>query len=143
MWLAGSAGPAPLTGLTVSSVLVAQGEPPLLAGLVAPLSDLAAAVCAPAATFVVHVLADGHQRLAKHFSGELPAPAEMLSTTASAHGPVLNAVAERLACRTLRWREFGWSILVEAEIEDVTAAKGGRGLAWYRGVFIPIWQKAP
>ena len=42
IWLAGNVdeGPSP-TGLTVSSVLISQGEPPFLAGLVTPTSDLA------------------------------------------------------------------------------------------------------
>ena len=141
VWLAGDASSGVLTGLTVSSVLVAQGEPPLVAGLVAPLSDLAEAVRTAGAGFVVHVLADGHQRLAKHFSGELPAPADLLSTTTSPYGPVLDAVAERLCCRTRKCSEFGWSTLVEAEIEDITTAAAGRGLAWYRGAFIAIVQK--
>lgn len=141
VWLAGEAGPGPLIGLTVSSVVLAQGEPPLLGGLVGPLTDLAEVIRHPGDPFVVHILADGHQRLAKHFSGELPAPADLLAAEPSAHGPLLKAAGERLLCRTRVCREFGWSLLVEAEIEDLSAPAQGAGLAWYRGDFVRLPPK--
>jgi flavin reductase (DIM6/NTAB) family NADH-FMN oxidoreductase RutF len=138
VWLAGAAGPGPLVGLTVSSVLLAQGQPPLLGGLVGPLTDLAEAISGAGAAFVVHVLADGHQRLAKHFSGELPAPADLLAAEPSPHGPLLKVVSERLLCRTRASQEFGWSLFVEAEIEHVTPPAPAAGLAWYRGDFVRL-----
>lgn len=135
VWLAGPTADGPLCGLTVSSVLIAQGRPPQLAGLVSPESDLAEAICKPGGRFVVHLLGAAHRRLAQHFSGELPAPAGQLQAEASAHGPVLKAVDDRLACRCLSWKDFGWSVLVEAEVDAVTGGPARAGLAWYHGSY--------
>lgn len=135
VWLTGEVGAGPLTGLTVSSLFLAQGEPPLVAGLVSAESDLAEALSTPGQGFTVHVLDARHKRLAQHFSGQLPAPAEQLAVQPSEHGPLLEAVAERLACRTLASRPFGWSVLVEASVERVQGARAGHGLAWYHGAF--------
>lgn len=135
VWLSGEAGPGALLGLTVSSLVLAQGEPPMLAGLLAPGSELAETVCVTGARFVVHLLRDGDQRLAQHFSGELPAPAEQLVTQPSGYGPVLSQVTDRLACRCLAWHDFGWSLLVQAQVDEVTVGPARPGLAWYHGAF--------
>lgn len=136
----GSAGPgsgsAAIAGLTVSSVLLGQGAPPMLAGLVSPASDFADALAAsPSGRFVVHVLGGTHRRLAQHFAGELPAPEDLLVTKHSAYGPVLEAVADRALCQMTASKPFGWSLLVEAEVEGTEVGRPGRGLAWYHGAF--------
>ncbi|MGH9106245.1 MAG: flavin reductase family protein [Acidimicrobiales bacterium] len=130
----GTAGAGPV-GLTISSVLLGQGQPPVLAGLVSPTSDLAALLRPPSARFVVHVLGAAHRRLAQHFSGDLPAPEEMLAVLGSPHGPLLQAVGDRLLCRTTSTKPLGWSVLVEAEVDEVQAGAAGRGLAWYHGAY--------
>ncbi len=136
VWLAGDVdGRAPLTGLTVSSVLMSQGEPPLLAGLVTPSSDLADLLGHSSDRFVVHVLGAAHRRLAQHFAGDLAAPAELLVASNSTHGPLLEAVADRVLCRTTSVKPFGWSLLVEAEMEGLQVADAGKGLALYHGAF--------
>ncbi len=136
VWLAGPVQDgAPLTGLTVSSVLVSQGEPPLVAGLVSPSSDLADMLGNSSDRFVVHLLGGSHRRLAQHFSGDLPAPAELLAATGSLHGPLLAAVGDRALCRTTSIEPFGWSLLVEAEVEGLEVAEAGQGLAFYHGAF--------
>jgi flavin reductase (DIM6/NTAB) family NADH-FMN oxidoreductase RutF len=136
VWLAGDVdGEARLTGLTVSSVLMGQGEPPVLAGLVTPTSDLADMLGHPSARFVVHLLGAAHRRLAQHFAGDLPAPAELLGARPSIHGPQLTAVADRVLCRTTSVKPFGWSLLVEAEVEGLQVAAAGQGLALYHGNF--------
>ena len=117
IWLAGgAAGEAPV-GLTVSSLVVGQGEPPVLAGVISLSTDLADAVSVASAEFVVHLVGAGQRRLAQHFAGELPAPPELLATTLSPHGPVLetgsSAALPRASLlagpyssrpRSLRWR---------------------------------------
>lgn len=130
----GPPGPGEWAGLTVSSVLMAQGEPPRLAGLIGPDTDLADELQA-AGAFVVHVLDDRHRRLAQHFAGLLPAPDADLAAEATPHGPHLRAVDDRLDCRVQRCADFGWSLLVEAVIEESTlgTTATGPGLAWYRG----------
>ncbi len=123
-------------GLTVSSTFLSQGEPAMLAGLVSTTSELGDILAeSPSGRFVVHVLGAAHRRLAQHFAGELPAPAELLVTTPSAHGPVLEAVPDRIYCRLTTSRPFGWSLLVEAEVERTEVGEAGKGLAWYHGAF--------
>ena len=74
----------PPVGLTVSSVVLSQGAPPMLAGLISPASDFADVLTASASgRFVVQLLGSGHRRLAQHFAGELPAPEELLLTRPS------------------------------------------------------------
>jgi hypothetical protein len=76
--------------------------------------------------------------LAQHFSGELPAPPELLVTEASAHGPVLGAVKDRVYCRTTSTKAFGWSLLVEAEVEEAEVGTSVNALAWCRGAYRAI-----
>ena len=136
VWLASGDGPeADPVGLTVSSVLVAQGEPPMLAGLVTPSSDLADTLAGGSQRFVVHLLGATHRRLAQHFAGDLRAPAELLATSTSERGPVLSAAGDRIFCRAESLKRFGWSLLVEAVVEDIQVAAAGKGLAWFRGAF--------
>ena len=120
----------PTVGLTVSSVVLSQGAPPMLAGLVSPASDFADVVTAsPSGRFVVQVLGSGHRRLAQHFAGELPAPEELLVTRPSPHGPLLEAVPDRVFCRMTGNKPFGWSLLVEAEVEGTEVGDpAGKGL---------------
>ena len=51
------------------------------------------------------------------------------------HGPLLDEVNDRALCRAVSTKTFGWSLLVEAEIDEVQVAGGGKGLAWYHGAF--------
>jgi 3-hydroxy-9,10-secoandrosta-1,3,5(10)-triene-9,17-dione monooxygenase reductase component len=127
----------PPVGLTVSSVVLSQGAPPMLAGLISPASDFADVLTASASgRFVVQLLGSGHRRLAQHFAGELPAPEELLLTRPSPHGPLLEKVPDRLFCRMTDSKPFGWSLLVEAEVEGTEVGDpAGKGLAWYRGGF--------
>jgi flavin reductase (DIM6/NTAB) family NADH-FMN oxidoreductase RutF len=136
VWLAHPVdGDGPPVGLTVSSVVLSEGEPAMLAGLVTPLSDLADVVGRPPGYFVVHLLSAAHRRVAQHFAGDVPAPAEMLAARQSAHGPLLEAVTDRLLCHAISTKPFGWSMLVEAEVDEIQVGDAGRGLAWYHGAF--------
>ncbi len=135
VWLSEVTGGHQPVGLTVSSVLVAQGDPGVLAGLLSPLSDLAGSLEKPGTPFVVHVLGDSHRRLAQHFAGALPAPEQSLATTSSPHGPLLEAVPDRALCRSYAARAFGWSLMIEAVIEEVQVGRTGKALAWHHGDF--------
>ena len=134
VWTAGPATDGDLTGLTVSSVLLAQGSPARLAGLIGPESDLAEMLEANG-VFVVHLLDARHRRLAQHFAGTLPAPDADLAVTESSHGPVLVAVEDRLYCQVEQCRPFGWSLMVEAVVQAAEVGPPAPGLAWHRGRF--------
>jgi flavin reductase (DIM6/NTAB) family NADH-FMN oxidoreductase RutF len=136
-----TSGQAEWAGLTVSSLMLAQGDPGRLVGLISADADLAETI-EQTGTFVVHLLGDRpeHRRLAQHFAGSLAAPPAGLEVEASGHGPRLVAVPDQLACRLVRASPCGWSQLVEADIEDVrlgdaTVAPRPGGLIWYRGEF--------
>jgi len=122
-------------GLTVSSVLLGQGDPAMLAGLISPATELADALTRPSARFVVHILNAGHRRLAQHFAGDVPAPVELLATGRTPNGVFLAAVGDRLTCRVTATKPFGWSLLVEGEVDDIQVSSPGKGLAWYHGAF--------
>jgi flavin reductase (DIM6/NTAB) family NADH-FMN oxidoreductase RutF len=135
VWTAGDAN-SDWAGLTVSSVLLAQGQPGRVIGLIGPDSDLAE-IIEQRGAFVVHLLADrpDHRRLAQHFAGALPADPGLLKVEASIHGPRLVAVPDQLACRASGSRTAGWSQLVEGEVADTCLGPPSRPLAWYRGEF--------
>ena len=84
-------GPDGDVGLTMSSVLVADGEPPLILDLMAPTTDLFE-VISSTKRFVLHVLGRKDWELADIFAGLRPNPGgpfEGLSPGASDYGPLL------------------------------------------------------
>lgn len=135
IWTTDSAA-AGVIGITVSSLLLAQGEPGYVAGLVGPDSDFAEAATA-SGRFVVHLLSDdaGHRRLAQHFAGVLPAPEDQLSTVPTPAGPALRAVPDRVLCGVEGTRALGWSLLIEGRIDGVDLGPARPPLAWQRGRF--------
>ena len=120
LWTSGTGGDR--AGLTVSSVLVALGEPGRVLGLVDPDSDLAAAV-AEAGTATVQLLAWEHRDLADAFAGVAPAPGgpfRLGSWTQTTWGPVLDGVTAWAGVRMREpGREVGWSLLLDGEVEHV------------------------
>jgi flavin reductase (DIM6/NTAB) family NADH-FMN oxidoreductase RutF len=120
LWTSGSGSDR--AGLTVSSVLVALGEPARVLGLVDPESDLAAAV-AETGTATVQLLAWEHRDLADAFAGVVPAPGgpfRVASWTQTPWGPVLDGVGAWAGIRVGGGaRQVGWSVLLDGEVETV------------------------
>ena len=88
-------------GLTVSSILVAEGQPARLLGLIDPTSAFWEAM-QEAGAFVVNVLAVGDRALAERFSETRPpirGPFDGLQVAESPWGPVLGGSRPRAACR--------------------------------------------
>lgn len=109
-------------GLTVSSVLLAQGEPDHVLGLVDEDSDFWEA--APT-TWTVNVLGAEHRFLADAFAGTAPAPGGPFTLgdwTDSEWGPVLAGTAGWIGVRLgeAQIRHVGWNLLVEGVVETVT-----------------------
>jgi flavin reductase (DIM6/NTAB) family NADH-FMN oxidoreductase RutF len=134
VWTAGSGRRR--AGLTVSSLLVAEGDPAEVLGLLDPLSELFD-VAVERGGFVVHVLDAGDQRLAGIFAGAYPVdPFEEVDTTDGEFGPVISGVRHRLRCRLLGSEEVGFQMLVRGRIEAlelVDGAGAGAPLVRYRG----------
>lgn len=131
LWLAG-AGPA-RAGLTVSSLLVALGEPARVIGLLDPDADLTEALVRDGVGTVV-VLDEPDRGLADAFAGLAPAPGgpfRLAGFDASAWGPVLPGRAWA-GVRVESSRSLGWSTEVVAVIDHVEI-DGERPLTHHQG----------
>ena len=85
------------TGLTVSSLLVIQGDPALAHLVVGPTTDLWA-VASATGRFVIHICRYDDRHLADVFAGLWPAPGGPFATTGSSQsdwGPVLDDLPDR------------------------------------------------
>ncbi|WP_425413608.1 flavin reductase family protein [Micromonospora inyonensis] len=125
-------GPA---GLTVSSTLVAEGEPDRLLGLVDPEADLWAAV-EESGRFAVAVLGPAHRQLADRFAGLFPSPGGLFALDEwvdTPYGPVPADAGGWVGCRLDGSRECGWALLVEATVEVVELTERAEPLLHHRG----------
>lgn len=134
VWTAGAADHR--VGLTVSSVLVVEGEPPQLLGTVDPLSELRDAL-EEEGRFVVHVLDDGDRKLAAAFAGTYPLrPFEGVEVEDTGHGPRIAGDRTVARCRFETAERVGHLDLVRGSIEHVElATDASRPSAFYRGRF--------
>ena len=124
-------GPA---GLTVSSTLIADGEPGRVLGLLDPESELFEAAEA-AGRFAVAPLGPAHRQLADRFAGLMPAPGGLFAGGGwreTPHGPVPEPPHPWAGCRLVDTRPAGWSVLVEGEVVEVELADA-EPLVHYRG----------
>ena len=120
VWTAGSGSGR--RGLTVSSVLVADGVPGQVLGLIDADSDFWES--APQ-TCVVNILGGEHKFLADAFAGTVPAPGGPFTLgewSDSEWGPVLAPTAGWLGVRLdgPAPRAVGWGLLVQGTIESVS-----------------------
>ena len=113
-------------GWTVSSLLVADGEPAEVLGLLDEESDLADAL-QERRVFAVNLLSWSHRSLADAFAGLAPAPGgpfRMAQWVDTEWGPVLDGAVGWLGARLLPGepQHAGWSLLVRAQVEHVELA---------------------
>lgn len=139
LWTAGGPGVGdggtPEAGLTMSSTLIADGDPARLLGLVDEESELWEAV-RHTGRFAVAVLGPSHRQLADRFAGLLPAPGGLFkgqSWARTAYGPVPADVRTWAGCRLDDVRECGYALLVQATIQLVEVAADPAPLIHYRG----------
>jgi flavin reductase (DIM6/NTAB) family NADH-FMN oxidoreductase RutF len=132
VWTAGSGDRR--AGLTVSSLLVAEGDPAEVLGLLDPLSELFD-VLVERGSFVVHVLETADQRLAGMFAGAYPVdPFEEVNMVDGEFGPVISGTHHILGCRLGRSKELGFHMLVRGRIEALEiVADAGQPLIRYQG----------
>jgi 3-hydroxy-9,10-secoandrosta-1,3,5(10)-triene-9,17-dione monooxygenase reductase component len=129
-------------GLTVASVLVAEGQPVRLLGLIDPTSAFLEAAQETGA-FVVHVLAVGDRALAERFSEVRPPirdPFERLEVAASPWGPVLGGSRPRAACRLAGSAPVGYAELVEGVIEQLELPDLEDPLAYLHGRYRSVGE---
>ena len=125
-------------GLTVSSLLVAGGEPGRVLGLLDPDSDLAERL-ATTGRAVVHLLAWEHRDLADAFAGVAPAPGgafRMGDWTDTSWGPCLTSAPAWAGVTVEDSREVGWSTLLTCRIDEVTLTDDAPPLVHRRGRYV-------
>lgn len=137
------AEPRPV-GWTVSSFLLADGEPAEVLGLVDSDSDFADAL-AESGRFVVNLLGWPHRGLAEVFAGLAPAPGGAFtvgSWSDSAWGPVLDDGAGWLGVSVPARppERAGWGLLVRGVVEHVELAEPPAAgvLGSFRGRYTPL-----
>lgn len=122
-------------GLTISSLLIIEGESPMIQLVVGPTSDLWD-VMAETGVFVVHVCDATHTRLSDVFAGLRPSPGGMfasLEVVETKWGPTLSEIPDRAYCRLVERAETGYSGLVTGAIDQIELTELSDPLVYYRG----------
>lgn len=126
-------------GLTVSSLMVANGAPARLLLLVDPDSELGESL-EDGSRAVVQLLAWAHRHLADAFGGTAPAPGGPFRTGTfeeSDWGPRLVDATAWASVTVEEIREVGWSLLITAVIDHAELAEDHDALQHRRG----RWQR--
>jgi flavin reductase (DIM6/NTAB) family NADH-FMN oxidoreductase RutF len=139
VWTAASGGHR--AGLTVSSMMVADGEPGRVVALLDPDSELWETAAESRAVAVSWLTYDD-RRLADAFAGVAPAPGgafRLADWTDTDWGPVLARADTWAGCRLVdaEPREVGWALLVEAVLEHIELGEEqAPGLVHRRGRYL-------
>jgi flavin reductase (DIM6/NTAB) family NADH-FMN oxidoreductase RutF len=124
-------------GLTISSLMLAEGDPGTIHFLLGPSTDLAEAIEA-SGRMVVHVLSRADRDLSEIFAGRRPNPGGPFGgvrTAASMWGPVLERVPDRAFCSDVTTVASGYSLLVSANIDRVEVVDLDDPLVYFRGAY--------
>jgi len=125
-------------GLTVSSLMLANGEPAHVLLLVDPDSDLADVV-ARTGRAMVQLLSWSHRNLAEAFAGTAPAPGgpwRMASFDDSPWGPRLSAASTWAALSLASATEVGWSRLLTGVVQEIAVGEDDAPLVHRRGRYV-------
>ena len=128
------------SGMTVSSIMVSEGEPGKVHFLAAPIADLCDAIDRTG-RFVVHILESDHRAISEIFAERRPSPGGLFSGVAfedGEWGPVLTDVASRAYCSGAAAVEQGYSLLYSADIDRVDAETLDDPLVYFRGRYRQI-----
>lgn len=123
-------GPA---GLTVSSTLIADGDPARVLGIIDVESEFWAAV-EDAGRFAVAPLTPADRQLGDRFAGLMPAPGGLFKQgdwRETAYGPVPGATWA--GCRLDGAEPYGWGLLVRGTVEVVEVGGEAAPLLHHRG----------
>jgi flavin reductase (DIM6/NTAB) family NADH-FMN oxidoreductase RutF len=127
-------------GWTISSFLVADGEPAEVLGILDEDSALADLLAGGTRTFTVNLLGEQHRQLADAFAGVSPAPGGPFTLgrwESSAWGPVLADATGWLGAQLRAAPDHaGWGLLVRGSVEHVEIAADPSdtvALAYLRG----------
>lgn len=133
LWTAESGGER--AGLTVSSLVVSEGDPAQLFGVIDPLSELHELARA-AGRFLVHLLEEDDEAIGSFFAGLYPVdPFAELDFEQDPYGPRLVGDRSLVRCRFVSSEPAGYQNLVRGEIDELELTGSPRPLAWYRGSY--------
>ncbi len=138
LWTAGDESAR--AGLTVSSLLLAGGEPPRLLALVDPDSDFADVV-ERTGRAVVSLLSWEHRDLAEVFAGQAPSPGGPFRAAAfdlTPYGPALVGATSRALVSVETSVEVGWSLLLTCTVDDLTVGDDDAPLLHRRGRYATL-----
>lgn len=127
-------------GLTVSSLLVADGEPARLLALLDEESDLWP-VLRECGRATVSLLAPGDEAVADVFAGVAPSPGGAFRTgdwLDTDWGPVLAGRSWAGAVLAGEPQGVGWSLLVQLEVAHIELADDDGAVAYRRGRYVPV-----
>lgn len=133
LWTAG--GGSTRSGLTVTSLMVAGGEPGRVLALLDPEADLTAAL-EETGRALVQLLSWRHRQLADAFAGTAPAPGGVFRTaefTDTPAGPRLADTDTWAEVRLEEVRDVGWSRLVTCLLDHVSVGEDAEPLLHRRG----------
>lgn len=137
LWTSGSGeGRA---GLTVSSMMVATGEPASVLALLDPDADLVDAL-KETGRAVVQLLRWPHHQLADMFAGVVPAPGgafKQAEFEETAWGPRLADATTWAGVTLTSSTPVGWSLLVTCQIQDAVLGDEPDPLVHRRGRYLP------
>jgi flavin reductase (DIM6/NTAB) family NADH-FMN oxidoreductase RutF len=136
LWTAGDG--ADRAGLTVSSLMVAAGEPARLLALVDPDSDLHDRL-RDTGRAVVQLLAWEDRDLAEAFAGTAPAPGgpfRMAEFGQTDWGPLLARATTWAGVSLESVTEVGWSALVTCVVDEVRIGPDAAPLVHRRGRYL-------
>jgi len=128
------------TGMTVSSIMVSEGDPGKVHFLAAPTADLSEVV-ARTGRFVVHILEAEHRAMSETFAERRPSPGGLFAGVdfeESEWGPVLVDVPNRAYCSAATSIAQGYSLLITADIDRIETAALDDPLVYYRGGYRQI-----
>lgn len=125
-------------GLTVSSFMVAGGEPARLVALLDPDSDLTDAL-EESGRSVVQLLSWRHRDIAEAFAGTAPAPGgpfRMAAFEETAWGPRLADAGTWAGVTLESSASVGWSALVTVAVDTLTVGEDEEPLFHRRGRYV-------
>src|SRR2546430_958891 len=124
-------------GITVGSIVIAEGQPPVAVGLIDSLSFFWESLTV-SKRFVIHVLEHPHRRLADQMAGRYPGPDarfENLELSPSEWGPVIDNVPNRAYCRFSGFVEVADSLAVKGDIDRMEFSDIENPLVHFRGSY--------
>lgn len=136
LWTAG--GPDGRAGLTVTSLMVAGGDPGRVLALLDPDADLTLAL-EEHGRGVVQLLSWRHRQLAEAFAGTAPAPGGAFRTgdfTETDAGPRLADADVWATVAVEDLRDVGWSRLVTCTLGEVVVGDDAEPLLHRRGRWV-------